>query len=40
VAWACIVALLLTALLKKSPLNYGDLSAVQQQPPEPQEAKP
>jgi MFS transporter, DHA2 family, multidrug resistance protein len=40
VAWACVVALLLTSLLKKSPLNYGDLSAVQQQPPEPQEAKP
>jgi DHA2 family multidrug resistance protein len=40
VAWACVVALLLTALLKKSPLNYGDLSAVQQQPAEPQEAKP
>lgn len=31
VAWACVVALLLVvALLRKSPLNYGDLSAVQQ----------
>jgi MFS transporter, DHA2 family, multidrug resistance protein len=39
VAWACVIALLLIALLKKSPLNYGDLSSVQQQPPAPQEAK-
>jgi len=31
VAWACFVGLLLTALLRKSPLNYGDLSAVQQE---------
>lgn len=31
VAWTCIVALLLVALLRKSPLNYGDLSAIQQQ---------
>jgi DHA2 family multidrug resistance protein len=31
VAWACFVALLLVALLRKSPLHYGDLSAVQQQ---------
>jgi DHA2 family multidrug resistance protein len=31
VAWACVGALLLVALLRKSPLNYGDLSAVQQQ---------
>lgn len=39
VAWACVVALLLDALLRKSPLNYGDLSAVQQQLPAPQQAK-
>src|SRR6266849_8353215 len=39
VAWACVVALLLVALLRKSPLNYGDLSAVQQQLPAPQQAK-
>jgi MFS transporter, DHA2 family, multidrug resistance protein len=25
IAWACVVALLLTALLKKSPLDYGEL---------------
>ena len=29
VAWACFVGLLLTALLRKSPLNYGDLSTLQ-----------
>jgi len=31
VAWACFLGLLLNALLRKSPLNYGDLSAVQQE---------
>jgi DHA2 family multidrug resistance protein len=31
VAWACFLGLLLTALLRKSPLNYGELSAVQQE---------
>ena len=29
VAWACFVSLLLTALLRKSPLNYGHLSSLQ-----------
>ena len=29
VAWSCVVGLVLTALLRKSPLNYGDLSALQ-----------
>jgi len=29
VAAACVVGLMLTALLRKSPLNYGDLSAIQ-----------
>jgi MFS transporter, DHA2 family, multidrug resistance protein len=29
VAWACLVGLLLTALLRKSPLHYGELSQVQ-----------
>jgi MFS transporter, DHA2 family, multidrug resistance protein len=33
-AWACVIALVLVALLRKSPLNYGNLSAIQQQPPE------
>ncbi len=39
VAWACVVMLLLVALLRKSPLNYGDLSAIQEQLHAPQEAK-
>jgi MFS transporter, DHA2 family, multidrug resistance protein len=30
IAWSCSCALILVALLRKSPLNYGDLSAVQQ----------
>jgi len=30
IAWSCVCALLLVALLRKSPLNYGDLSTVQQ----------
>jgi DHA2 family multidrug resistance protein len=29
-AWSCMVALLLIALLHRSPLNYGDLSIIQQ----------
>ena len=32
-AWSCVVALLLIALLRCSPLDYGELSVVQQQPP-------
>lgn len=39
VAWACVVALLLTALIRELPLNYGDLSAAQQRLLAPQEAK-
>ena len=39
VAWACAIALLLVALLRKSPLSYADLSAVQPPPPTPQKAK-
>jgi len=31
-AWACVGALLLVALLRKSPLNYGDLSTFQRRP--------
>jgi DHA2 family multidrug resistance protein len=30
VAWSCACALFFVALLRKSPLNYGDLSAIQQ----------
>ena len=37
-AWSCVAALLLVALLKKSPMGYGDLSAVEQ-PLTPEEAK-
>src|SRR5215468_10547282 len=29
-AWSCVAALLLIALLRKPPMNYGDLSAFQQ----------
>jgi MFS transporter, DHA2 family, multidrug resistance protein len=39
VAWAGVIALLLVALLRPSPLSYGDLSAIQQPSPGPQEAK-
>jgi len=39
VAWACAIALLLVTLLRKSPLSYADLSAVQPPPPAPQKAK-
>lgn len=40
VAWACVVMLILVVLLRKSPLNYGDLTAIQEQLHAPQEAKP
>ena len=39
VAWSCVAALLLTALLRKPPLNYGDLKAFQENLPARQEAK-
>ena len=39
VAWACAVMLLLIVLLRKSPLNYRDLTAIQEQLHGPQEAK-
>jgi DHA2 family multidrug resistance protein len=39
VAWACVAALILTALLRESPLSYGDLSALQEHSPAPQETK-
>ena len=29
VAWSCVVGLVLTAMLRRSPLNYGDLSTLQ-----------
>lgn len=39
VAWACVIALLLIALLRESPLSYGDLSISPQRLAAPQEAK-
>ena len=39
VAWACVIALLLIALLRRSPMAYGDLSNIQQQVAAPTEAK-
>jgi DHA2 family multidrug resistance protein len=32
IAWSCFCALILVALMRKSPLNYGDLSTMQQIP--------
>src|SRR5215831_6121287 len=32
-AWSCVLALLLIALLRRSPLNYGDLSTLQRHEP-------
>ena len=32
VAWASVIALVLVALLRESPLKYGDLGAMQQHP--------
>jgi DHA2 family multidrug resistance protein len=40
VAWTCVIALLLVALLRRSPLNYGDLSAFQQAPAAPKALVP
>src|SRR5271163_972507 len=39
VAWASVVALLLIAMLRRSPLSYGRLSALQEHSPAPQETK-
>jgi len=39
IAWSCVCALMLVALLHKSPLNYGDLSTVQQTPALEKESK-
>jgi DHA2 family multidrug resistance protein len=38
-AWSCVIALLLVALLRKSPLNYSDLDEIQRKLPAPQEEK-
>ena len=37
--WSCVVGLLLVALLRKSPLTYGDLDAIQQLLPKSRETK-
>src|SRR5579859_2919589 len=39
IAWACVVALLLVALLKKSPLHYGELGFLDGEPAEPERTK-
>jgi DHA2 family multidrug resistance protein len=39
VAWASVVALVLIAMLRNSPLSYGRLSELQEKSPAPQEAK-
>jgi DHA2 family multidrug resistance protein len=39
VVWACVVMLVLIVLLRKSPLNFGDLTAIQEQLHAPEEAK-
>jgi DHA2 family multidrug resistance protein len=31
IAWSCVCALILVALLRKSPLNYGELSTIRQE---------
>jgi hypothetical protein len=38
-AWACFVSLLLVAMLRKSPLTYGDLSEIQERLGEAPEVK-
>jgi DHA2 family multidrug resistance protein len=38
-AWSCVIALLLVALLRESPLTYADLDVIQRQLHAPQEAK-
>jgi DHA2 family multidrug resistance protein len=38
ISWSCVCALILVALLRKSPLNYGDLGEMQQIPATKKEA--
>jgi len=40
IAWSCACALIFVALLRKSPLNYGDLSNMQQIPAAQKESNP
>jgi MFS transporter, DHA2 family, multidrug resistance protein len=39
VAWACVLMLLLIVVMRKTPLNYRDLTAIQEQLHAPQDAK-
>ena len=39
IAWSCVCALILVALLRKSPLNYGELSIIRQALPDEKESK-
>src|SRR5713101_1643688 len=39
IAWSCVCALILVALLRKSPLNYGELSTIRQALPDEKESK-
>jgi MFS transporter, DHA2 family, multidrug resistance protein len=39
IAWSCVCALILVALLRKSPLNYGELSTIRQAPADEKEPK-
>jgi DHA2 family multidrug resistance protein len=39
IAWSCVCALVLVAMLRKSPLDYGDLKAIQQASSRPKELK-
>ncbi len=39
VAWTCVIALLFVAVLRQSPLKYGDLSAIQRMPVSQKEPK-
>jgi hypothetical protein len=39
IAWGCVIALLLIALLKKAPLHYGELGFPEAADPAPQGGK-
>ena len=39
VTWACVVMLMLIVMLRRSPLNYGDLTAIQEQLKIPQDTE-
>jgi DHA2 family multidrug resistance protein len=39
IAWSCVCALIIVALLRKSPLSYGELSIIRQAPADEKESK-